>query len=102
MNNLFQWDDKAEKCFETLNKIMSIIIVLTTPYFSKPFVIECDAPSLRIGVVLMQDEHPIEFERRKLNKIECLKSTYNKEILSILCALAKEWQYLLGSKFLYE
>jgi hypothetical protein len=37
----------------------------------------------------MQDGHPVTFESRKLNKKEELKSTYNKEILAIMHALAK-------------
>ena len=57
---------------------MSTTPVLETPNFSKPFVIECDAPGFEIGVVLMQEGHPIDFERRNLNNIECLQSTYKK------------------------
>ena len=48
----------------------------------------------------MQEGHPIAFERRNLNKREFLQSTYNKEMLSIMHALTKWRQYLLGSKFL--
>jgi len=78
---------------------MSTTLVLATPDFSKPFVIECDASRFRIGATLMQDGHPIPFEIRKLNKRECLKSTYDKKILAIMHALAKWRQYLLGSTF---
>ena len=76
---------------------MSKALVLGTPDFSKPFVIECDASGFGIGAILMQDGHPITFERRKLNKRECLKSTYNKEMLAIMHVLAKWRQYILGS-----
>ena len=79
---------------------MSSTPVLATPDFSKPFVIECDASGYGLGAVLMQDEHPIAFESRKLNKREQLKSTYDKEMLAIMQALVKWRQYLLGSKFM--
>ena len=79
---------------------MSSTHVLATPNFSKPFMIECDASSYGLGAVLMQDEHPIDFESRKLNKWEKLKSTYDKEMLEIMQALVKWKQYLLGRKFM--
>ena len=98
--NSFLWDDEARKCFETLKQIMSSTLVLPTPDFPKPFVIECDALRFGIGAVLMQEGHPIAFESRKLNKREFLRFTYNKEMLAIMHALTKWQQYLLGSKFL--
>ena len=48
----------------------------------------------------MQEGHPIAFESRKLNKRECLQSTYNKEMLAIMHALTKWIQYLFGRKFM--
>jgi hypothetical protein len=60
--NSFKWDNNAEECFETLNRIMSLTLVLATPDFTKPFVVECDASRFGIGAVLMQDGHPIAFE----------------------------------------
>jgi hypothetical protein len=40
--NSFQWNLEAQKCFENLKNIMSTTLVLATPDFSKPFIIECD------------------------------------------------------------
>jgi hypothetical protein len=98
--NSFQWNEEAGRCFEALKKIMSTTPMLTTLDFSKHFIIQCDASGFGIGAVLMQDGHPIAFESRKLNKKECLQSTYNKEMSAIMNALTKWRQYLLGSKFL--
>ena len=84
--NSFQWNLEAQKCFENLKNIMSTTLVLATPDFSKPFIIECDASGFGIGAILMQDGHPIAFESMKLSQIECLQSTYNKEMISIMHA----------------
>jgi hypothetical protein len=90
----------STKCLENLKNIMSTTPILATPDFSKPFIIECDTSGFGIGAILMQDGHPIAFERRKLNHTECLQFTYNKKILSIMHALTKWCQYLLRSKLL--
>jgi hypothetical protein len=97
--NSFKWDSSAQECFETLKRVMSSTPVLATPYFAKPFVVECDASRIGIGAILMKDSHPIAFESLKLNRKEELKSTYNKEMLSIMHALSKWRKYLLGRKF---
>ena len=48
--------------------------------------------------MLMQDRHLISYESRKLKDDERLYSTYDKEMLAIMHALAKFRQYLVGSK----
>ena len=78
---------------------MSSCPVLALPDFTQSFVLKCDASGEGIGVVLMQNHHPIAFERRKLKEYEHLYSIYDKEMLAIMHALAKFRQYLVGNKF---
>ena len=49
---------------------MSSYPILAIPVFSMPFVVECDASGGGVGVVLKQGQHPIAFERRKLQPHE--------------------------------
>jgi hypothetical protein len=76
--------------------------VSTTPNFSKTFFLECDDSGTGLGVVLMQDNHPIPFESKIFKPREQTKSTYDKEMLAIMHALVKWKQYLLGTKFLVK
>ena len=78
---------------------MSSCPVLALPDFSPSFVLECDASGEGIGAVLMQNNHPIVFESRKLKDYECHYSIYDKEMLAIIHALTKFRQYLVGAKF---
>jgi hypothetical protein len=95
----FRWTEQAQGVFERLKEVMSTCPVLALPDFSQPFVLECDASGEGIGAVLMQNRHPIAYESRKLRDNERLYSTYDKEMLAIMHALAKFRQYLVGSKF---
>ncbi|XP_059075327.1 uncharacterized protein LOC131875270 [Cryptomeria japonica] len=95
----FRWTEQAQGVFDRLKEVMSTCPVLALPDFSQPFVLECDASGFGIGAVLMQNKHPIAYESRKLQNNERLYSTYDKEMLAIMHALAKFRQYLVGSKF---
>ena len=95
----FRWTDDAKVTFDKLKKMMSTCPVLALADFSRPYVLECDASGSRISAILMHDRHPIAYESQKLNDNERLYSTYDKEMLAIMHALAKFRQYLVGGKF---
>ena len=78
---------------------MSSCLVLALPDFTQSFVLDCDAFGEGIRAVLMQNNHPIAFERRKLKDYERHYSIYDKEMLAIMHALAKFRQYLVGNRF---
>ena len=67
----FSWSETAHQTFEKMKKVMSSCPILFLPNFSQPFVLECNASGEGIGAVLMHNNHPITFERRKLKYYEC-------------------------------
>jgi hypothetical protein len=99
---VFKWTEAAQQTFDKMKKVMSTCPVLALPYFSHPFILECDASGEGIGVVLMQNKHPIAFERKKLRGPELLYTIYDKEMLAIMHVLAKFRQYLVGAKFIVK
>ena len=95
----FSWSETAQRAFDRLKEVMSSCLVLALPDFTQPFVLECDALGEGIDAVLMQGGHPIALESRKLLPHERLHSIYEKEMLAIMHALAKYWQYLVGNRY---
>jgi hypothetical protein len=98
----FKWIDEAQLDFNKVKKVMSTCLVLTLPYFSQPIILECDTSGEGVGVVLMQNRHPIAFERKKLRGCDFLYTIYDKEMIFIMHALAKFIQYLVGTKFVVK
>jgi hypothetical protein len=78
---------------------MCKIHVLTTPDFTKTFIVECDASRNGIGVVVMQEGRPLAFESWSLKGKDLHKPIFEKEMMEILHAL-KQWRpYLIGKHF---
>ena len=78
---------------------MCLAPVLSTPDFTKTFIVECDASWNGISVVLMKEGRPITFESRPIKGKYLQKAIYEKEMLAILHALKKWRPYLMGRHF---
>ncbi|XP_042958052.1 uncharacterized protein LOC122293563 [Carya illinoinensis] len=85
--------------FKKLKEAVTSPPVLRLPDFSKSFTIECDASGIGLGAVLMQEGQPIAFYSKALKGKALLLSTYEKELLALVSAVAKWRPYLLGGVF---
>jgi hypothetical protein len=59
--NSFIWSEVVEQAFLALKDAMCTTLVLTVSDFTKNFVLECNASSRDLGVVLMQEGHHLAF-----------------------------------------
>ena len=87
--DVFSWTLEATQAFEQIKEAMCKAHVLTTPYFTKKIIVECDASGNGIGVVLMQEGMPLAFEICPLKGKDLQKPIYEKEMIAILQALNK-------------
>jgi hypothetical protein len=97
--NSFTWTPAVDQAFQTLKMDMCTTLVLDLFYFTKIFVLECDASGKGIGVVLMQEGRPLEFTSKQLSERNMGKSIYENEMLSILHVVDLWHPYLLGQRF---
>ena len=98
------WTSDCEESFKTLKEKLCSQPILTSPDFTKEFILQTDASAWGIGAVLSQQdndniEHPIAYYSRKLLPRETRYSTIEKECLAIKAATHHFRVYLLGRKF---
>ena len=61
----FKWESEQEKALNTLKEKLTNAPILALPKFSKSFELECDVFNVGIGVVLLQEGHPIAYFSEK-------------------------------------
>lgn len=99
----FRWGTSQQKAFDLLKYLLTHAPVLQLPDFNQPFfLVVTDASGSGIGDVLMQNDHPLAYESRKLKPSEQNYSTYDKELLAVVHALDIWKHYLMGSEVLIK
>jgi len=73
--------------------------ILKFAYPNKEFVVCTDACKRGLGGFLMQEEHVVGYESRKLNKHEKNYVTHDLELATIIHALKMWRHYLVGRRF---
>jgi hypothetical protein len=62
----FKWNAEQDKTFNLLKDKLCSMRVLALSDFTRAFEVECDASSIGIGVVLMQDRRPLHISAKNL------------------------------------
>jgi hypothetical protein len=108
---LWHWGLDQEKAFITLKQLMCSALVLTQPDFNKKFYLQTDALGYGMGAILSQEGdpdtftttlaqwrkpvlHPIAYYLVTFTPTEWNYDIYDRELLTIIKALAHWRQYL--------
>jgi len=94
---VFKWGQDQIEAFETLKNKFTKAPTLALLNFAKTFEIECDASHIGIGVVLIQEGHPLTYFSEKLKGSHLNYSSYDKELYALVRAL-QNWQHYLFPK----
>ena len=100
------WNEEHDKAFEELKKKITSQLVLSLLKREGKFRVKTNASEHAIERVLSQEQEgkwkPIAFLSRTMQPAERNYEIYDKELLAIVEALAKQRQYLLGAIELFE
>ena len=95
----FDWNEESENAFQELKRKLTIALVLTAPICGKLYTIYCDASTVGLGCVLMQQGKVVAYASRQLKQHERNYPTHDLELAAVVFAL-KTWRhYLYGEKF---
>ena len=95
----FEWTTRCEESFHQLKHLITSAPILKIAHPEKDFVVCTDACGQGLGGVLMQDNHVICYESRKLKDHEKNYATHDLELAAIVHALNMWRNYLMGRKF---
>lgn len=96
----FEWKNEQQNSFlQLIQELTSDSLLLQYPDFEKLFSLSTDASKFAIGAVLNQENKPISYASRTLNKAEINYSVIEKELLAIVWAIKHFRPYLYGRKF---
>jgi len=94
---VFKWVQEQVKAFENLKDKLTKAPILVLPNIIKTFEIEFNASNIGIGVVLLQEGHPIAYFIEKIKGSHLNYSTYDNELYALVRAL-QNWQHYLFPK----
>ena len=95
----FEWNEPCENAFQELKQRLTTTPVLTIPSSGELFTIYCDASTVGLGCVLMQQGKVIAYASRQLKTHERNYPAHDLELAAVVFAL-KTWRhYLYGEKF---
>ena len=98
-SKMFTWSEECETAFTTIIHYLTEDTMLRYPRYSEEFCLDVDASEKAVGAMLYQEEGPIAFYSRTLNRAERNYATTDREFLALVEAVDHFRYYLLSHKF---
>jgi hypothetical protein len=97
----YEWSEACQQAFDELKEALATSLVLALPKDQGKFWLETDTSDMATGAILSQEQtngsyRPLGYASKSFSEVEQRYTTYNKELLGIMCGL-KEWRNLLIS-----
>lgn len=93
------WGQNEERCFEKLKELVSTTPILKFFDSQKATTVSVDASPYGLGVVLLQDDQPIEYASASLTPTQQRYNHIEKEMLALVYGCERFHFYLYGNRF---
>ena len=102
--DITKWTENAKHAFESLKEAVTSASIMSSPDFTKTFVMQTDTSNVRKGLVLSKrdEDYSIAYLSRKLLDREKWYSVIEQECLSIVLGIEAFEVYLIGKPFVLQ
>ena len=94
----FVWDSSCDRAFSEIKGMIASAPVLKRFNKDDEITIQVDASSHTLGAVIMQNEQPVEYATKPLNKTQTRYAQIEKALLAVLFGCRKFHYYVYGGK----
>ena len=101
-NVVFKWSYEQEKSFDQVKQCLTTAPVLGYYDVNEDVTISCDASGGGLGACLLQKDRPITYASRSLTEIELSYSPIEKEMLGIVYACDRFYQFIYAKRVTVE
>lgn len=99
---LWSWTEHQQNAFTKLKACITSPPVLHYYNVEKPVTLTCDASQHGLGAACLQDQNPIAYASRTLTQTETRYAQIEKELLAVVFACHRFYDYIYGKPVLIE
>ena len=97
-NTKWEWNEEANKAFNTIKQVVSREVLLSYPNFNEIFYIYTDTSEYQLGVLIVQNIKHIAFYSHNMAAVQLNYTTTNQEFMAMVETLKEFRRILLGQR----